>query len=131
VLTPNIPEAEALTGQTIQTVAEMERAGHTLLAMGPRAVLIKGGHLPGDQLTDLLLTAQGERVILTSNRQPTRHTHGTGCTYASAIACGLAQGLPLEAAMRHAHRFVAAAIASAPGLGAGHGPLNHNVRLTS
>ena len=124
LLTPNIPEAEILTGMTIANEDDMARAGAKLLALGPRAVLMKGGHLPGDNLVDLLLTGSGiERFA--APRIQSRHTHGTGCTLASAIACGLAQGLTPGAAVARARDYVLEAIRTAPGLGQGHGPLNH------
>jgi hydroxymethylpyrimidine/phosphomethylpyrimidine kinase len=124
VLTPNVPEAEALTGLAIGTFADMERAAQTLLALGPKAVLLKGGHMGGPTVRDLLVTARGKRIY-ESPRIDTRHTHGTGCTLASAIAVGLAQGLALEDAVARAHAYVQAAIRSAPGFGKGHGPLDH------
>ena len=124
LLTPNIPEAEALTGQSITTVADMIAAGQALLKSGAAAVLVKGGHLDGDALTDVLVTPDGvERFE--SARLHTRNTHGTGCAMASAIATGLAQGLSLRDAVIRARRYVRLAIASAPGLGRGHGPLQH------
>ncbi len=126
VLTPNLPEAEALTGLAIANPDDMRRAADALLRLGVPAVLLKGGHLQGDALTDLLVTGQGTEVF-TAPRIVTRHTHGTGCTLASAIAAGLAQGLPLRDAVVRARNYVRAAIAAAPGYGAGHGPLNHNV----
>jgi hydroxymethylpyrimidine/phosphomethylpyrimidine kinase len=92
--------------------------------MGARAVLMKGGHVPGDSVTDVLMTPSGE-TLLTSARIATRHSHGTGCTLASACAVGLAQGLDLPAAVERAHAFVARAIREAPGLGGGHGPIDH------
>jgi hydroxymethylpyrimidine/phosphomethylpyrimidine kinase len=95
-----------------------------LLQLGCRAVLLKGGHLPGDTVYDVLATADGQR-IWNSPRIHSRHTHGTGCTLASAIAAGLAQGLGIEAAVERAREYVQRAIASAPGLGHGHGPLDH------
>jgi hydroxymethylpyrimidine/phosphomethylpyrimidine kinase len=124
VLTPNLPEAEILCGRTIGDVAEMEAAGEALLALGCRAVLVKGGHLSGDTVSDVLVSADGRRVWQ-SPRIATKHTHGTGCTLASAIAAGLAQGLAVEAAIDRARAYVQRAIASAPGLGRGHGPLDH------
>ena len=124
IITPNLPEAEILSGRTIDSVAEMRAAGEDLLALGCRAVLVKGGHLSGDLVSDLLLSAQGARVWQTP-RIATRHTHGTGCTLASAIAAGLAQGLDAENAVDRARSYVQQAIASAPGLGCGHGPLDH------
>ena len=100
------------------------RPAQTLLALGCRAVLVKGGHLPGDTVSDVLVTATGVR-LWHSPRIATRHTHGTGCTLASAIATGLAQGLGLEHAVDRARAYVQRAIAAAPGLGHGHGPLDH------
>ena len=126
LLTPNLPEAEALTGRSVATEAEMLDAAAVLLGMGPRAILLKGGHLGGAVCADLLLTDAGAEW-LRAPRIATRNTHGTGCTLASAVAAGLAQGLGLRAAVERAHRYVQAAIAAAPGYGAGHGPLNHAV----
>jgi hydroxymethylpyrimidine/phosphomethylpyrimidine kinase len=124
LLTPNVPEAEALTGLGIASLEDQRRAGEALLALGARAVLMKGGHLDGERVTDLLLTLEGE-TLFESARLETRHTHGTGCTLASACAAGLAQGLTLEAAVARAWAYVQEAIARAPGLGRGHGPLDH------
>ena len=124
VLTPNLPEAEILCGRTIGDIAAMQAAGDALLALGCRAVLVKGGHLPGDELHDVLVTTSGIRVWH-SQRIDSRHTHGTGCTLASAIAAGLAQGMAVEAAVERARDYVRRAIAGAPGIGHGHGPLDH------
>jgi hydroxymethylpyrimidine/phosphomethylpyrimidine kinase len=124
LLTPNAPEAEALTGLAVADLDGQRRAGEALLAMGARAVLMKGGHVPGDAVVDLLLTPGGE-TVLEGERVETRHTHGTGCTLASACAAGLAKGLPLEVAVAEAWAYVAEAIRRAPGLGGGHGPLDH------
>ena len=124
VLTPNIPEAEVLAGIEITSVDDMRRAGECLLDLGPKSVLIKGGHLKDDTLTDILLT-QSEEKLYSSPRLKTVHTHGTGCTLASAVAAGIAQGLELQIATDRARKYVFEAIRSAPGLGAGHGPLNH------
>jgi hydroxymethylpyrimidine/phosphomethylpyrimidine kinase len=124
ILTPNLPEAEILCGTTIGNTAEMRTAGETLLTLGCRAVLVKGGHLSGGTVSDVLVTAEGVRVW-ESPRLATRHTHGTGCTLASAIATGLAQGLGVEDAIDRARAYVQRAIARAPGLGRGHGPLDH------
>jgi len=124
VLTPNIPEAEALTGLTIATPDQMIVAGRALLALGAQAVLVKGGHLEGDLLTDVLMTADDVHCF-EGKRIDTTNTHGTGCTLASAIACGLAQGLPLRQAVARARDYVRIAIETAPGFGKGHGPLNH------
>ncbi|CAA7616709.1 Hydroxymethylpyrimidine/phosphomethylpyrimidine kinase [Candidatus Terasakiella magnetica] len=124
LLTPNIPEAEVLLGRAIATVGEMEQAARDLLALGPQAVLLKGGHMEGENLVDLLADADGVRHFA-SRRIATRSTHGTGCTLASAIAAGLAQGMALDAAVVRARDYVRRAIETAPGLGHGHGPLNH------
>jgi hydroxymethylpyrimidine/phosphomethylpyrimidine kinase len=107
-------------------VAAMHRAAEALLVMGAPAVLLKGGHMPGEIVTDLLVT-RGGTEIFQNPRLPTRHTHGTGCTLATAIAAGLAQGMALSPAVARARSYVQAAIATAPGLGAGSGPLNHAV----
>jgi hydroxymethylpyrimidine/phosphomethylpyrimidine kinase len=124
VLTPNLPEAEILAGIAIDDVAAMRRAGDQLLRLGCRAVLMKGGHLASDTLSDVLVSESGVR-IWESLRIDTRHTHGTGCTLASAIAAGLAQGFDLETSVDRARRYVYRAIATAPGFGRGHGPLDH------
>ena len=124
ILTPNLPEAEILSGMTIGNAAEMQVAGETLRALGCRAVLVKGGHLSGETVTDVLVTADGVRVW-ESPRLVTRHTHGTGCSLASAIAAGLAQGMAVDSAVDRARSYVQHAIAGAPGLGRGHGPLDH------
>jgi len=124
VLTPNLPEAEILCGAPINDVAAMRVAGETLLKLGCRAVLVKGGHLAGDMLSDVLVSNTGVR-LWQSPRIATRHTHGTGCTLASAIAAGLAQGQRIEDAVDRARDYVQRAIAGAPGFGRGHGPLDH------
>lgn len=124
IVTPNLPEAEVLCGMKIADVGVMRAAGERLLALGCRAALIKGGHLPGETVSDVLVTPGGFRVW-ESARIATRHTHGTGCTLASAIAAGLAQGLDMESAVGRARAYVLRAIAGAPGLGRGHGPLDH------
>jgi hydroxymethylpyrimidine/phosphomethylpyrimidine kinase len=124
LLTPNAPEAALLCGHPVETLDDMRRAAGYLIGRGVRAVLLKGGHLPTDPVTDLLVTTQGE-TRYTHPRHATRHTHGTGCTLASAIATGLAQGCPLDQAVAAAIAYVQRAIAAAPGFGAGHGPLNH------
>ena len=124
LLTPNAPEAEALTGLTVADLDGQRRAGAFLIGLGARAVLMKGGHIPGETVIDVLVTETGE-TLLEGPRVETRHTHGTGCTLASACAAGLAKGLPLEAAVAEAWAYVAEAIRQAPGLGGGHGPLDH------
>lgn len=127
VLTPNVPEAETLTGRSLVSVSDMETAAKDLLGMGPKAVLLKGGHLTGDEVCDVLVTSSGTKIF-SSARLQSRHTHGTGCTLASALATGLAQGQSLGVAVAAARDFVYEAIKAAPGFGAGHGPLNHNHR---
>ena len=128
LLTPNLPEAEALTGQAIDDEDAMVEAAERLRAMGARAVLLKGGHLPGERVTDILATQNGVETFR-SPRIDSRHTHGTGCTLASGVAAGLAQGMDLHAAVRRARAYVQAAILAAPGLGAGHGPMGHGVTV--
>jgi hydroxymethylpyrimidine/phosphomethylpyrimidine kinase len=125
VLTPNAPEAELLTGLRVQTPDDLAAAADRLLALGPSAVLVKGGHLEGDVVVDLLRTADGFERRFESPRLSTSSTHGTGCTLASAIAVGVAEGLRLEDAVDRARRYVHEAIVTAPKLGQGHGPLNH------
>ncbi len=124
LLTPNAPEAEALTGLTVATTDDLRRAGEALLAMGAGAVLMKGGHVAGDRVVDVLMTPDGETAF-EGERIDSRHTHGTGCTLASACAAGIAQGLPLPAAVARAWDYVHEAMLRAPGFGAGHGPLDH------
>ena len=121
LVTPNIPEAERLTGLTIATVDDMARAAERIREVGPEAVLVKGGHLESDEITDLLSHADGiERFH--APRILSRHTHGTGCTLASAVATGIAQGMGLVDAVARARRYLRAAIEAAPGLGAGPRP---------
>jgi hydroxymethylpyrimidine/phosphomethylpyrimidine kinase len=121
IVTPNLPEAEAMTGLRIADLSGMEAAGAALLSMGAPAVVVKGGHLDGDAV-DLFM--DGARIEpLRAPRIATPHTHGTGCTFASAIAAGLALGRPLFDAVTEAKAYVGRAIARAPGLGHGHGPL--------
>jgi hydroxymethylpyrimidine/phosphomethylpyrimidine kinase len=124
VLTPNVPEAEALVGFAVADADGMARAGRALLALGPKAVLVKGGHLEGPVVRDLLCR-EGRPRAFESPRIATQSTHGTGCTLASAIAAGLAQGLTAERAVERARAYVLEAIRTAPGFGHGHGPLNH------
>jgi len=124
LLTPNAPEAEALTGVEVASLDGQRRAAATLLEHGAQAILLKGGHVPGPTVVDLLATPDGERIF-EHPRFDTRHTHGTGCTLASACAVGLAQGLALPEAVGRAIAYTAEAIARAPGFGAGAGPLDH------
>jgi hydroxymethylpyrimidine/phosphomethylpyrimidine kinase len=125
LVTPNVPEAESLSGVRITNEADLAEAAERLLLLGPAAVLVKGGHLPGNVVVDVLRTADGGQYRFESPRIDSRSTHGTGCTLASAIALGIAEGLTLEGAVARARLYVFEAIRTAPNLGQGHGPLNH------
>lgn len=125
LLTPNLPECQVLTGMSVDSVDAMSPAADALLALGAAAVLIKGGHLPGDEIIDLLRTADGDEQLFVNSRLPVRSTHGTGCTLASAIATGIAEGLTLRDAVSRAETYLHRAIEWAPGLGRGSGPLEH------
>ena len=126
LVTPNSAEAALLCGHEVDTEAAMRAAARTLLAGGAHAVLVKGGHLPGPELADLLLTREGEWRF-THPRHPGSPFHGTGCTLAAATATGLAQGMALRAAVERAIAYVQAAIATSPGQGWGRGVLNHAI----
>ena len=123
LITPNLHEAAALTGQPVETEEQMVAAARLLLQFGPKAVLVKGGHLAG-QASDVLVTKE-TLDWFTSARIDTPHTHGTGCTYSAAITALLASGSPLREAVQKAKTFITEAIQSNPGLGKGHGPVNH------
>jgi len=125
LLTPNAPEAAALTGIEVRSIDDLSHAADRLLLMGPEAVLVKGGHLGGDAVVDLLRTADGFERRFESPRIRTRPLHGTGCTLASAIAVGLAEGMTLEGAVQKARDYVRDAILTAPGYGSGAAVLNH------
>ncbi|MGW1160149.1 bifunctional hydroxymethylpyrimidine kinase/phosphomethylpyrimidine kinase [Streptomyces sp. NPDC002519] len=127
VTTPNLDEVAELTGLRVTDEPGMRRAAVRLLAYGPRWVLVKGGHLAGAAVD--LLTDGREEHWLRAERHDNRHTHGTGCTLASAVAVGLAQGLPVPEAVRRAKEYVTAAIAAGFALGAGIGPVDHGWRL--
>lgn len=130
LITPNLPEAEVLTGAVIANADDMPAAAASLAALGPKAVLLKGGHLPGDgPLVDVLLDDEGQLHRFEDTRIDTVNTHGTGCTLASATACGIAQGLSMADAVARARGYVRSAILSNPGYGNGHGPLNHAVTV--
>lgn len=128
VVTPNAEEAAVLTGRPVRTEDEARGAADRILAMGPRAVVLKGGHLATDDVVDLLVTAEGA-VALRGPRHPGRHTHGTGCTFAAAMAAVLARGGGREQAFREARAYVDGAIRNAPQLGGGDGPLHHFWRV--
>ncbi len=126
VITPNVPEAEILTGMKIEDVDDLGKAGAKLLDMGAYAAVMKGGHLEGKMVVDVLVS-DDENAMMTAPRIRSKHTHGTGCTLASAIAANMALGVPLDEAVNTAREFVFEAIRSAPKLGQGHGPLNHGL----
>ena len=126
LVTPNADEAALLAEQPVAHPDDMERAGRALVRLGARAALVKGGHLGGDEVTDVLVTA-GDTVRFRRPRLATGSTHGTGCTLSAAVTAALALGEPLRPAVEGALDFVHRAIAAAPGLGRGHGPLSHFV----
>lgn len=123
VLTPNLPEAEALVGHPARTQAEMERAAHEITALGVRNVVIKGGHAEGPPV-DLLFDGRNF-IEFRAQRIESRNTHGTGCTFSAAIAAELAKGRSVPDAIWEAKQYITEAIRQAPAIGAGHGPLNH------
>lgn len=127
VVTPNLDEAALLLERDIPAIEALDQAASDLLAMGARAVLLKGGHLPGDQVVDVLAQAGGAPQRLASTRIVSRNVHGTGCTLSSAIAAHLALGLPLASAVERARAYILAAIEAGARVqtGHGHGPLNH------
>jgi hydroxymethylpyrimidine/phosphomethylpyrimidine kinase len=131
VVTPNLPEAEALTGRAIATVADMRAAARELHALGVRWVVVKGGHLPteGDAV-DVVYDGR-EYTELRGPRFPTKNTHGTGCTFSAAIAAGLARGRDPLTAIRRAKQYISRAIETALAIGHGHGPTNHLVDVTT
>jgi hydroxymethylpyrimidine/phosphomethylpyrimidine kinase len=124
VVTPNAPEAEVLTGKSVDTLDGQRRAADRLLEMGAKAALVKGGHVPGDTIVDVLATLNGEHFF-DGPRIETKATHGTGCTLASGIAAGIARGLSLRDAVALSRAYLVEAIRRAPGLGQGNGPVDH------
>jgi len=124
VVTPNALEAERITNIPISDLSSMQKAAEVIFALGTRSALVKGGDLKMDFATDLLIDADGVAVNSTK-RMPSKNTHGTGCTLAAALACLLARGISLREAIPVAKRYINEAISAAPGLGRGHGPLNH------
>lgn len=126
LITPNVPEAALLTGLKIDDVDDLTKAGDALLKMNVYAALMKGGHLDGKSVFDVLVSEEGAN-IMSGPRIHSRHTHGTGCTLASAVAANMAIGMPLDEAVMTAREFVYQAIKSAPKLGQGNGPLNHGL----
>jgi hydroxymethylpyrimidine/phosphomethylpyrimidine kinase len=124
LVTPNLPETEIITGIYPRSEHRLRNAAMVFKMLGNEGVLFKGGHGKEPVVRDILWT-EGDFIDFEAPRQETRHTHGTGCTLATAIACGLAQKLPLKEAVTRAHAYVQEAIRTAPGLGAGQGPLGH------
>src|SRR5438876_6894253 len=123
VVTPNLLEAEALTGKRVETLDDMRAAARAIAALGPRHVVVKGGHRAADPVD---VYFDGKRFAeLRAERISTRHTHGTGCTFSAAIAAYIARGLPVDAAVTAAKNYITEAIRHAPGLGSGHGPVGH------
>ncbi len=125
LVTPNIPEAEKITGIRINNINDSVEAGRAILDMGAAAVLVKGGHAICDIVEDILVMPNGEFISYKSERIRTANIHGTGCTLASAISCGISQGMSLDESIKRARNYVWNAIKTAPGLGKGRGPLNH------
>ena len=124
LVTPNLPEAELLVGFAVDSERTQWRAAEALMKAGAQAALVKGGHGSGQEVVDVLMSEAGEQRFA-APRLTTRNTHGTGCTLASACACGLAQGMPLADAVARALAYVRTAMQTAPGFGSGHSPLNH------
>ena len=124
IVTPNIPEAQEITNIEIKDINDMKMAGKKILSLGAKSVLIKGGHMNCNTLSNVLVTSSGSKIFK-SNRIETLHTHGTGCTMASAIAVSIAQGMSIDSSIERAQEYVIKAIQNAPKLGAGHGPLDH------
>ena len=124
VVTPNIPEAEALSGITIRSDSDREHAARAIHRLGPTAVIIKGGHLPDARIRDLLFDGHSFTEF-DAERVPGRHTHGTGCTFAASLAAHLALGRSLHDAIPAAQRYLAGAIRAGIAVGKGHGPMNH------
>jgi hydroxymethylpyrimidine/phosphomethylpyrimidine kinase len=128
VVTPNIPEAEVLAGRPIRTRDDRLTAARAIMELGAHAVVIKGGHADDDPIVDVLVDREGVHDY-PAPRIATASTHGTGCTFSAAITAGLAQGLDLRRAVAEARDYISRALSSAPGLGHGHGPLNHFPRM--
>jgi len=124
LVTPNIPEAERLTGRKIYRLKDMVKAGKEILKLGAACVLIKGGHMIGNKIQNILITKKLVKIFI-SKKIKTRHTHGTGCTLSSAIASYLSRGYSIEKACDSSINYVYKAIKQHPGFGKGHGPVNH------
>ncbi len=124
LVTPNIAEAETLADMTIRTDEDCREAARRIRALGPSAVVVKGGHLPSNDIVDLLFVGH-DFTLYRGGRVPGRHTHGTGCTFSAAVTAYMALGHGLTDAVPLAQRYVAGAVRNAPGLGRGHGPMDH------
>lgn len=125
VVTPNIPEAEVITGKRISSEKDIYEAAEQILKLGPTCVVMKGGHLQSEYATDYIFSSDHPPFTLTSARINTKHTHGTGCTYSAALTALLAKRLELKEALQEAKNFITAAIAEPLHIGHGHGPTNH------
>lgn len=130
IITPNLPEAEVILSRRINSLAEMEQAAADLKRLGPKAVLLKGGHLPGSKSTDIFYDGK-DWCLLEADRLETRSTHGTGCTLSAAIVANLAKGLSPMQACTDAKEYLTGAIRHAAPIGRGHGPLNHFWKISS
>ena len=128
IITPNIPEAEVITGSKISNADDLKATGKYIIDMGISNVLMKGGHLDSRELTDILIT-KNKIKYFRNNKIITKNSHGTGCTLSSAIACGLGQKLSLEKSVKRAHSYVYNSILNAPDIGKGNGPLNHLIKI--
>lgn len=126
IITPNIPEASVLSGIDIHTEEDIDQVASILLTMGPKVVVMKGGHLQNElEATDRIYLVTGETFTMSSKRIPTKNTHGTGCTFSAALTACIAKGMPVQQALVEAKKFIQLAIAHDLGLGHGHGPTNH------
>ncbi|WP_342469455.1 bifunctional hydroxymethylpyrimidine kinase/phosphomethylpyrimidine kinase [Ureibacillus sp. FSL K6-3587] len=125
IVTPNIPEAETITGMNIQTAEEIREAAEKILQLGVDCVVMKGGHLDGPSAVDTVFFKDGSSFKMRSKRINTKHTHGTGCTFSAAITAHLGRGLSLKEAIIEAKKFVQGAIENPLNIGHGHGPTNH------
>ena len=132
LITPNAPEAAVLAGMEVKTQEDAMTAARSLATLGPKSILVTGGHVDNDagMVTDVFLHGEGTMDVFESERIETQHTHGTGCTLASAIAAGVAAGMDMREAIIRARHYVHEAIRTAPGFGHGHGPLNHTHTVT-
>jgi hydroxymethylpyrimidine/phosphomethylpyrimidine kinase len=129
IVTPNIPEAEIFTGRRIHNLDDMEFAAQFIIDMGAKSVLVKGGHAKGDVVYDVFHTNSGEKHVFSNERIYTKNTHGTGCTLASAIACGMARGKTVKFSIESAKEYLHKAILASEGFGKGQGALKHNFGL--